>query len=261
MEKNKLFILRSSEANRIIVAGDIHGDYATFRKICSLFSPRRDYLIFLGDYADRGNNGLGVIYGVKGLIEKYPSRVIALKGNHEDYSDDGRPKFYPCTLLSEVFKNCKTPWSNFFRDELKIFINMLYLAALLPGEVLFVHGGVSTKIRNGNDLQFPLRSIERDVLWSDPYEGHGEEDNVRGAGILFGRNVSKTVCQKLEINRIIRSHQPTKALKGPFFEHGGRVITISSTSVYGGKPHILILPTHHLSEAINNFKGSGVYFT
>jgi len=53
--------------------------------------------------------------------------------------------------------------------------------------------------------------------------------------------VSKKICRILNVRKIIRSHEPQKALEGPVCEHEGRVITISSTSVYGGKPHMLII--------------------
>ena len=53
-----------SQASRLLVAGDIHGDYETFFQIRDLFDPERDYLIFLGDYADRGPRGIEVVDGV-----------------------------------------------------------------------------------------------------------------------------------------------------------------------------------------------------
>jgi predicted phosphodiesterase len=75
---------------RVIVVGDLHGDYESFQGICKLFSPVKDCLVFLGDYADRGLKGVEVIEDVMDLREKYPTSVFALKGNHEAYTEDGR---------------------------------------------------------------------------------------------------------------------------------------------------------------------------
>ena len=52
MSQDKLMVLTSdvlSSRHRIVVVGDLHGDYVSFRKIHDLFNPRQDYLIFLGD--------------------------------------------------------------------------------------------------------------------------------------------------------------------------------------------------------------------
>lgn len=54
----------------------------------------RGYLIFLGDYADRGPKGVEVIDSVEELIGKYPGRLIALRGNHEDYTEGGSREFH-----------------------------------------------------------------------------------------------------------------------------------------------------------------------
>ncbi|MEM2491884.1 MAG: hypothetical protein QXG96_06845, partial [Candidatus Bathyarchaeia archaeon] len=56
-------------------------------------------------------------------------------------------------------------------------------------------------------------------------------------------------CGALGIGYIVRSHEPMKALDGPFVEHGGRVVTISSTGVYGGEPFALALPAGDMPES------------
>jgi hypothetical protein len=242
-----------SENGQIIAVGDIHGDYESFRRIHSLFNPNLDYLLFLGDYADRGPQGIEVIDGVKVLLEEYPSRVIALKGNHEDYTEDGRPKFVPCDLIREAVEK-SGDWGTYFKEELRPFIDKLYLTALIPNEALFVHGGISRKVKSLDSLRYPSTSVAEDLLWSDPFEGEGEHISMRGAGVAFGRDVSEEVCQILKVRRIVRSHQPRKAREGPHTQHDGRIVTISSTRVYGGTPFILALPTRKLSEAFTHLE-------
>ena len=109
----------------------------------------------------------------------------------------------------------------------------------MPGENLFVHGGVSNKIISIESLKKTSKEIETDILWSDPFEGKGERPNSRGAGIFFGEDVTDDVCKSLAVKRIIRSHEPSKSLFAPFFEHNGKVVTVSSTHFYGGKPFVL----------------------
>jgi serine/threonine-protein phosphatase 5 len=129
---------------------------------------------------------------------------------------------------------------------------------MIPNEILFLHGGVSTKIRETNDLRFASKLIEEDVLWSDPSNGYGEYANMRGAGIEFGKDISEKVCNRLGVKRIIRSHQPQKAWKEPCIEHNGRVITVSSTKIYGGDAFILALPTTKL-ESVQILRNLTVY--
>jgi len=69
---------------KLWVVGDIHGDYSTLNLILSMVEPSSEGLIFLGDYADRGNKGVEVIEAVGLLIKKYPRNVVGLKGNHEE---------------------------------------------------------------------------------------------------------------------------------------------------------------------------------
>lgn len=236
----KLKLIDGRNIERLIVVGDIHGDYESFNKIIELFNPDRDAIIFLGDYADRGDMGIEVIEEINELIENYGERIIALKGNHEDYRE-GIPYFQPCTLIYEA-EYKKGGWKNYYNTFLKRFLNKLYLAAKFQ-RILFVHGGISSKIKSIKDLENPTPEIEEDILWSDPYLGEGEYPNFRGAGVEFGENISSEICRILELDYIIRSHEPRKAFNEPYIEHNGRIITISSTKIYGGKPFVIQIPT------------------
>jgi serine/threonine-protein phosphatase 5 len=191
-------------------------------------------------------------------MNKYPGRIFALKGNHEDYTENGTPKFFPCTLKEEVEQK-KGNWISYYKNNLKPLLDKLYLSVIIQDLILFVHGGISSQIKSLKDLQHPTIRIEQDVLWSDPFNGYGEKANRRGAGVEFGLDISKKVCDRLNLKFIIRSHQPRKANKGPLLEHKGRVLTISSTSIYGGKPFILKLPTSMLRESSINFERSVYY--
>jgi diadenosine tetraphosphatase ApaH/serine/threonine PP2A family protein phosphatase len=225
---------------KIAVFGDLHGDYAALRFGLNIVDPAKDGILFLGDYADRGSSGIEVIEAVDSLMQNNPRNVFALKGNHEDYTKSGTPSFWPRGLIDEV-REKRGDWHDYFNSTFKPFVDSLRIAVIVPGETLFVHGGISSKIKSVEDLKHPTRDIERDILWSDPFEGDGEYPNWEryGAGVEFGADVSETVCRLLGVKKIVRSHQPAKALTGPSYSHNCRVVTISSTSVYGGEPFFL----------------------
>jgi len=225
---------------RLIVVGDLHGDIVALGLLLKVVDLSRDGLIFLGDYADRGSFGLEVIEKVSWFARENPKNVFLLKGNHEDYSKMGEPNFSPCRLCWEVEEK-RGSWQNFFEGEFKEFLEQLCLAVIVKGCWLFVHGGVSSRIDGVEKLINPSKEVELDVLWSDPFNGFGERPNMKrgGVGVEFGVDITRQVCDKLGVLRIIRSHQPRKAAEGPFFEHENRIVTINSTSLYGGTPFVL----------------------
>jgi predicted MPP superfamily phosphohydrolase len=227
---------------KIFVVGDLHGDYESFKNAVEFFDKNKkggDILIFLGDYADRGPNGVEIISHLYQLLQTRKD-IVALKGNHEDYSKNGEPRFYPCDLIDEANAKVSGGWKAFWENTFQNFL--VYLEpAYIVGEVLFVHGGISEKIQSREDL-FKKENQEI-LLWSDPYSGEGEIPNSRGAGVEFGEDVTNKVLRKLNLKLIVRSHQPNKASDGePFFEHSGKVVTINSSIVYGLPFMVLVDP-------------------
>jgi len=238
-EEGKLAEIDSNFNGEILVAGDVHGDLEAFRHARELFKKSDDPLmIFLGDYADRGPDGLEVIEELTALMHEESGRVIALKGNHEDYRG-GRANFFPCDLPREVREKRGLSWEEYYPRLKETFLNRLFLSAVVPGLALFVHGGISSEIGSVRDLINPCPAVEEAVLWSDPGDVTGECPNFRGAGVVFGEDVTHRVLDSLSVRYLVRGHEPRKATRGPFIEHGGRVITTSCTSVYGGVPFVL----------------------
>jgi hypothetical protein len=173
-----------------------------------------------------------------------------LKGNHEDFTDTGIPKFFPCHLCKEVEKKKKGKWVEYFQTKFNKFLELLYLATIIKDEILFVHGGISSKIKNFNDLNHPNQSLKNDLIWSDPFEGLGEfpNNNRGGSGVKFGEDITENVCKLIGVKRIIRGYEPMKALRGPAYAQNGRVITVSSTRVYGGQPFVLSIKKSSFSQ-------------
>jgi len=82
---------------RVVLFGDLHGDIRSLMAMLSRLQERRwldgfqvvepgVHLAFLGDYTDRGQYGVEVLYTLLRLREANPERVHLVRGNHEDVS-------------------------------------------------------------------------------------------------------------------------------------------------------------------------------
>lgn len=93
---------------KLVVVGDVHGNIKHLNKAIktakSEIESKEDYVVFLGDYVDRGHNNIEV---VNRLIEfKKECNVIYLKGNH-DYEFVDNVDFFskPYNLFSKTVNN------------------------------------------------------------------------------------------------------------------------------------------------------------
>ncbi len=247
----KLALVDREKTGRIHVVGDLHGDLRAFRNAVSHLSDN-DLIIFLGDYTDRGPNGLEVIEELMALVNRRPEQVIPLKGNHESYSDSGDPRFFPCTLKKEVNEK-RGGWNQFF-SVYKEFTDTLFLSAIIPDFALLLHGGISEMILTAKDLETPSPLVTSSILWSDPGEDAGSIPSPRGIGELFGPDITNLILDRLQVRYLIRSHQPSKAWDGPFFDHAGRVITTNGPGMYGGEAFLLELETGRLPDTPDAFR-------
>ena len=72
---------------KTVIIGDIHGCSRALDAILQKLDPdpASDRLILLGDLYDRGPDSHGVFYRVRELADRFGSRFVLLRGNHEDY--------------------------------------------------------------------------------------------------------------------------------------------------------------------------------
>lgn len=104
------------------------------------------YMVFLGDYSDRGKYGVEVLYTIARLKIANPEHVIILRGNHEDEGLNARtssPGLIPEFLGKYPAKTVDT--MIFIFNFYNALPAALYLGTKAPGGIEFVqccHGGM-----------------------------------------------------------------------------------------------------------------------
>jgi len=221
-----------------IIVGDIHGDLDSLttilKKSQSLerLNKEKIYLIFLGDYGDRGEYTPEVYWAILRLKISYPKNIILLRGNHEpapglDVYPFDLPNFLLLHYGNKGFK---------LMPLFESFFNFLPQALLVKGKYLMLHGGLPEKISCIEDIAnahqtHPTTSYLEQILWSDPGNNKGSHPSPRGAGRVFGEDISQKILALLNLKTLIRSHQPCE---GTSIAHQGKVLTLFSCK---GEPY------------------------
>lgn len=85
--------------SNVILFGDLHGSVHSFiRDLLKLhkmgfidnnfkLTDKNNYIVFLGDYTDRGIYGVECLYTIARLKIANPHQVVMARGNHEDYNE------------------------------------------------------------------------------------------------------------------------------------------------------------------------------
>lgn len=217
---------------KAIVVGDLHGDLESLTTILlrSQFIKRvrenEICLIFLGDYGDRGEETLEVYWVVLKLKLIFPKNVVLLRGNHEGPPDLGVHPFDLPYFLRQKYGH---KWQELFPLFPELF-NTLPYTVVIPGKYLLLHGGLPVNISSIKDIEkayfnHPAKDHLTQILWNDPGEIEGFFPSPRGAGVIFGADVSEDVLKKLKLKTLIRSHEPCN---GVMVTHQGRVLTLFS---------------------------------
>jgi protein phosphatase len=95
-----------------------------------------------------------------------------------------------------------------------------------------VHGGVTPNVKTAKDIAEAKmgthsQSLLEDLLWSDPDDTvTGVEPSPRGAGKLFGEDVTDQTLNKLNVRMIVRGHESVD--QGFKLNHDGKILTLFS---------------------------------
>jgi protein phosphatase len=222
------------------IIGDLHGDLESLTYILEhsgflkeAQEEKNVYLIFLGDYGDRGSSSSEVYYIVLKLKELFPEKVILIRGNHEG-PEDMLP--FPHNLPVQLEEKYGTKGFKIYNELQKLF-NNLYCAALVNERFVLIHGGFPSQATSLNDLalaytKHPQESHLQEMLWSDPIDDfsrvHETEPSPRGAGRLFGIAVTERMLKMLGVKVLIRGHESCEG--GYKINHNDKVLTLFSTN-------------------------------
>jgi diadenosine tetraphosphatase ApaH/serine/threonine PP2A family protein phosphatase len=224
-----------------IIIGDLHGDLESLVQILrdSAFmekvqKPENIFLIFLGDYGDRGSYSAEVYYITLKLKLQFPENVILMRGNHEGPEDlIAQPHDLPLQFSQRFGNEGSAVYSSIRR-----LFDQLYNTVLVESRYVLIHGGIPANARVLDDLAYahekhPKETLLEEMLWSDPEEGIvGTLASPRGAGRLFGSDVTEAFLQMLKVDALIRGHEPSN--EGFKLNHNGGILTLFSRK---GEPY------------------------
>ncbi len=234
-------LIKAEPQGHAIIIGDLHGDLESLVDILkdSNFQEKMSQnhdntMIFLGDYGDRGAYSAEVYYVVLKLKLLYPEQVVLMRGNHEQFwvhggQDDLAPSPHDMPLQFQARFGEK--WNETYGKVRNLF-EYLYSALLVEERYLMIHGGLPEKASKAEDLayahtSYPKEKLLEDMLWSDPEETINSVcASPRGAGKLFGKNVTDKVLGRFGVKILIRGHEPCE--EGYKINHGGKVLTLFS---------------------------------
>jgi len=254
-------LVRAPPTGKAIIVGDIHGDLESLIYILknSQFMEKAGegediLLIFLGDYGDRGLHSPEVYYVVLKLKELFPERVVLMRGNHEGPDD---LLAYPHDLPIHLDRKFGERGQNVYWKLRELF-NYLYTAVLVDERCILLHGGAPSQASTTEDVAYahekhPLERHLEEILWSDPSDGiKGTYPSPRGAGRLFGENITDKLLELFNVKTLIRGHEPSE--DGFKTNHSGKVLTIFSRrgppyyNDYGAYLHL------NISQKVENTK-------
>jgi hypothetical protein len=228
-------LIEAAPVGEAIIVGDLHGDLKSLVHILEdskFLSKARSggdvLLIFLGDYGDRGTHSPEVYYVILKLKEMFPERVILMKGNHEGPSDLlASPHELPIQMKNKFGNKGSEAYL-----KLRELFNHLYTGVIIEDRYVLLHGGAPSQATTVKDIAYAHETHPRErhleeILWSDPWNGiKGTIASPRGAGRLFGEDVTKRLLTMLNVKALIRGHQSCP--DGYKTDHSQKVLTLFS---------------------------------
>jgi diadenosine tetraphosphatase ApaH/serine/threonine PP2A family protein phosphatase len=215
------------------VVGDLHGQFWDLCKILDVFGlpSKENWYVFNGDFVDRGQFSVEVVIALFTMKIASPRWVHLNRGNHESIR---------MNILYGFMNEAKTKYSpSVFNLIIGAFKN-LPLATLVNKSVFVVHGGLPRQdgvrlrqiatLDRTRDPDETAPDLMIDLLWSDPMDGVGRDRSPRGAGTLFGSDVSERFCKENGLTCVIRSHE--MKFEGYEWHHNDMCLTIFSAANY-----------------------------
>lgn len=220
------------------IIGDIHGQYYDLLSILATFDLRKDTLLFLGDYVDRGSFSTEVYLYLLLLKSHYPNNIYLLRGNHES-----RKMTSYFTFRSE----CIYKYDDDIYEKFVYSFRYLPIAAVVQGKAFCCHGGMSPGLKNIDDLNEHIRFKEVeykgvicDLMWSDPSPSYatGEAEwapnTSRKCSYYYNYEAVSNFLKTNNLSIILRGHevQQTGFLLYKAYKDMPSLITVFSAPNY-----------------------------
>lgn len=233
VEKSKVLNLEGRP--RAVFVGDTHGDLEASRLVWDHFEDEvrngNAYLVFLGDYVDRGDRSKENVNFLLSKKEENPEDLVLLMGNHDAYH---LRRLRPANF-----------WESLSEKEDNFYKNLKDLPWLVESEGLIAAHGALPFLSDLEELREPSEGIfekenELDipvwvsVTWGDLNRrvSGAEMDPLTGRP-QFGKDVVLKYMQKHDWNVLIRAHQP--GMQGWAFSENALTIFTSKAYVEMGR--------------------------
>lgn len=191
----------------VTIVGDIHGQLHDFIELMKIGGqpPDTNYL-FMGDFVDRGYYSVECVSIVLAFKVRWPSHITLIRGNHESRQ---------ITQVYGFYDECLRKYgnANVWKQFTEVF-DYLPLAATVDNQICTVHGGLSPELNTLDEIrrleriqEVPHEGAVCDLLWSDPADTEGWSISPRGAGFVFGQDVSARWNHENGLGLLVRAHQ------------------------------------------------------
>ncbi|MED6197026.1 hypothetical protein PIB30_052878 [Stylosanthes scabra] len=239
-EANCVEVDCEGEDSRVIVVGDIHGQ---FHDLLSLFKhagvpSENQFYVFNGNYVGKGAWGIEVFLVLLAWKVLVPHRIYLLRGNNESRYCKGSYGFE-----NEVWTKYGDQGEDVHNKFLECF-NVLPLASVIANCVYTTHGGLFRSTHSAPSRKAKRRKTQRvdlgslvelsevkracidspyegssvllsDILWSKPSKRNGLRENAgRKYGLWWGPDCTEAFLKQHDLKLIIRSHEGPDARAG-----------------------------------------------
>lgn len=260
------------------VIGDIHGCLSELELLLrrtkfiddkNRWIAKEHQLHFLGDYTDRGPDGIGVIDLIMQLqveAADVGGKADCLLGNHDvlllsacRFPDEDVPSFSKEGVAMSFYgiwrKNGGLD-SDLERIETRHLEWLANLPALrVVNNSLLMHSDNTHYFQLGDTVE-SINEVIRKVIWSDSLEGQDLLSSVMTDRLHFasgGISLCKEICDRFEVQRLIHGHTPifglldmeAPAVTQPLEYNEGMCVNMDHALFKGGPGFVLELPENN----------------